>query len=90
MWRPCGALRAGPRAWAQTRAARAYGGGAGVSYTQGQSPEARTREYFYYVDHQGQVRRGAAGRGRRAGRPPRGVRAQGRPSVLSCSWMIPK
>lgn len=55
MWRPCGALRAGPRAWAQTRAARAYGGGAGVSYTQGQSPEARTREYFYYVDHQGQL-----------------------------------
>ncbi|XP_066533802.1 UPF0598 protein C8orf82 homolog [Hoplias malabaricus] len=26
-----------------------------VSYTQGQSPEARTREYFYYIDHQGQL-----------------------------------
>lgn len=25
------------------------------SYTQGQSPEARIREYFYYIDHQGQV-----------------------------------
>ncbi|XP_072552046.1 UPF0598 protein C8orf82 homolog [Salminus brasiliensis] len=26
-----------------------------VSYTQGQSPEARIREYFYYIDHQGQL-----------------------------------
>ncbi|XP_036438155.1 UPF0598 protein C8orf82 homolog [Colossoma macropomum] len=26
-----------------------------ASYTQGQSPEARIREYFYYVDHQGQL-----------------------------------
>ncbi|CAM4686764.1 unnamed protein product [Leuciscus chuanchicus] len=25
------------------------------SYTQGQSPEARIREYFYYIDHQGQL-----------------------------------
>lgn len=24
-------------------------------YTQGQSPEPRVREYFYYLDHQGQV-----------------------------------
>lgn len=24
-------------------------------YTQGQSPEPRIREYFYYLDHQGQV-----------------------------------
>lgn len=27
-----------------------------VSYIQGQSPEPRIREYFYYIDHQGQVR----------------------------------
>ncbi|XP_006879468.1 PREDICTED: UPF0598 protein C8orf82 homolog [Elephantulus edwardii] len=27
----------------------------GISYTQGQSPEPRTREYFYFVDHQGQL-----------------------------------
>ncbi len=26
-----------------------------LSYTQGQSPETRIREYFYYIDHQGQV-----------------------------------
>ncbi len=26
-----------------------------VSYVQGQSPTAKTREYFYYIDHQGQV-----------------------------------
>ncbi|XP_060739465.1 UPF0598 protein C8orf82 homolog isoform X1 [Tachysurus vachellii] len=25
------------------------------SYTQGQSPEPRVREYFYYLDHQGQL-----------------------------------
>ena len=28
-----------------------------MSYVQGQSPSPKTREYFYYVDHQGQVRR---------------------------------
>jgi len=27
-------------------------------YVQGQSPETRVREYFYYVDHQGQVLHG--------------------------------
>ncbi|KAG2458442.1 CH082 protein, partial [Polypterus senegalus] len=27
-----------------------------LSYVQGQSPEPRVREYFYYVDHQGQNR----------------------------------
>ncbi|XP_072458876.1 UPF0598 protein C8orf82 homolog [Notamacropus eugenii] len=27
----------------------------GSSYTQGQSPEPKTREYFYYIDHQGQL-----------------------------------
>ena len=26
-----------------------------VTYIQGQSPEPRIREYFYYIDHQGQV-----------------------------------
>ncbi|KAG8545999.1 hypothetical protein GDO81_019928 [Engystomops pustulosus] len=28
----------------------------GLHYVQGQSPEPRTREYFYYIDHQGQPR----------------------------------
>ncbi|CAL1592674.1 unnamed protein product [Knipowitschia caucasica] len=27
----------------------------GLSYVQGQSPEPRIREYFYYIDHQGQL-----------------------------------
>jgi len=26
-----------------------------VTYIQGQSPEPRVREYFYYIDHQGMV-----------------------------------
>jgi len=26
-----------------------------IHYVQGQSPETRVREYFYFVDHQGQV-----------------------------------
>ena len=26
-----------------------------VSYVQGQSPSPNVREYFYYIDHQGQV-----------------------------------
>ncbi|XP_076844292.1 UPF0598 protein C8orf82 homolog [Brachyhypopomus gauderio] len=26
-----------------------------ASYAQGQSPDPRTREYFYYIDHQGQL-----------------------------------
>ena len=26
-----------------------------VSYVQGQSPSPKVREYFYYIDHQGQV-----------------------------------
>lgn len=26
-----------------------------ATYIQGQSPEPRIREYFYYIDHQGQV-----------------------------------
>jgi hypothetical protein len=68
MWPPCGA----PRALALIRprvSSRACSGDGSVSYTQGQSPEPRTREYFYYVDHQGQV-----GWGR--GRSPEG-RARG-------------
>ena len=28
---------------------------AAVSYLQGQSPSPKVREYFYYIDHQGQV-----------------------------------
>ncbi|KAL0599035.1 UPF0598 protein C8orf82 [Plecturocebus cupreus] len=53
MWPPCGALRT--LALARSRGARACSMDGGVSYTQGQSPEPRTREYFYYVDHQGQL-----------------------------------
>lgn len=26
-----------------------------VSYVQGQIPDPKTREYFYYIDHQGMV-----------------------------------
>uniref|UniRef100_A0A8C6EI06 Chromosome 8 open reading frame 82 n=1 Tax=Microcebus murinus TaxID=30608 RepID=A0A8C6EI06_MICMU len=55
MWPPCRALRAQALALARSRGACACGGDGGVSYTQGQSPEPRTREYFYYVDHQGQL-----------------------------------
>ncbi|XP_028919057.1 UPF0598 protein C8orf82 homolog [Ornithorhynchus anatinus] len=29
--------------------------GRSTSYAQGQSPEPRTREYFYYINHQGQL-----------------------------------
>lgn len=32
------------------------GAAGGAGYRQGQSPTPRTREYFYYIDHQGQVR----------------------------------
>ena len=28
-----------------------------IQYIQGQSPDPRIREYFYYIDHQGQVRK---------------------------------
>lgn len=27
-----------------------------VEYVQGQSPEPKIREYFYYIDHQGMVK----------------------------------
>ena len=27
-----------------------------LHYVQGQSPEPKVREYFYYIDHQGQVK----------------------------------
>ncbi|KAK3729917.1 hypothetical protein QZH41_018073, partial [Actinostola sp. cb2023] len=26
-----------------------------MSYVQGQSPSPKVREYFYYIDHQGQL-----------------------------------
>lgn len=58
MWPPHrGALRALSLslALARPQGARTYRGERNVSYTQGQSPEPRTREYFYYLDHQGQL-----------------------------------
>uniref|UniRef100_A0A8C3VTA7 Chromosome 8 open reading frame 82 n=1 Tax=Catagonus wagneri TaxID=51154 RepID=A0A8C3VTA7_9CETA len=55
MWATRGALQAWAVGWARPSGSRAYGGGQAVAYTQGQSPEPRTREYFYYVDHQGQL-----------------------------------
>lgn len=57
MWPLCGALRARAlaTALARSRGGQAYSGDRVVVYTQGQSPEPRTREYFYYVDHQGQL-----------------------------------
>ncbi|KAM9626682.1 UPF0598 protein C8orf82 homolog [Trichechus inunguis] len=55
MWPPCGVLRALALARSWGTRPCSGGGGGGVSYTQGQSPEPRTREYFYYVDHQGQL-----------------------------------
>lgn len=42
-------------ALARSRGTRTYSREKDVSYTQGQSPEPRTREYFYYLDHQGQL-----------------------------------
>uniref|UniRef100_A0ABI7VSJ7 Uncharacterized protein n=1 Tax=Felis catus TaxID=9685 RepID=A0ABI7VSJ7_FELCA len=55
MWRACRALRPCAVVLARSPGTRACGGGGGVSYTQGQTPEPQTREYFYYVDHQGQL-----------------------------------
>ncbi|XP_006162508.2 UPF0598 protein C8orf82 homolog [Tupaia chinensis] len=55
MWPWSAARRAWALALALSRRAPARGPVRGVSYTQGQSPEPRTREYFYYVDHQGQL-----------------------------------
>ncbi|XP_055482592.1 UPF0598 protein C8orf82 homolog [Psammomys obesus] len=55
MWPPCRALRNLALVSARSQGARACSGDERVSYTQGQSPEPRTREYFYYVDHQGQL-----------------------------------
>lgn len=71
----CRALRAWALPLARASGARACSGAGVVSYTQGQSPAPRTREYFYYVDHQGQVGRGCRGplRGR-AGRAGGSVR----------------
>uniref|UniRef100_A0A9L0JXU6 Leucine rich repeat containing 24 n=1 Tax=Equus asinus TaxID=9793 RepID=A0A9L0JXU6_EQUAS len=93
MWLACGALRA----WARSPGARACGGSGGVPYTQGQSPEPRTREYFYYVDHQGQVGWGRGlcrpGKGRREcpgragpGEGPRGGGARGRSPPRGRGW----
>lgn len=28
-----------------------------VNYVQGQAPEPRVREYFYFIDHQGMVKK---------------------------------
>lgn len=65
----CGALRAWALPLARASGSRACSGAGGVAYTQGQSPAPRTREYFYYVDHQGQVgRRTTGGAGRKGGR----------------------
>lgn len=55
MWPPRPILRNLALALSSSRGARACSGNEQASYTQGQSPEPRTREYFYYVDHQGQV-----------------------------------
>ncbi|NP_789798.2 UPF0598 protein C8orf82 homolog isoform 2 [Mus musculus] len=55
MWPPSGAVRNLALVLARSQRARTCSGVERVSYTQGQSPEPRTREYFYYVDHQGQV-----------------------------------
>ncbi|XP_029448073.1 UPF0598 protein C8orf82 homolog [Rhinatrema bivittatum] len=50
MWRASWLLLLrGPRGFLLLGRARA------LSYEQGQSPEPRIREYFYYVDHQGQL-----------------------------------
>ncbi|XP_005395979.1 PREDICTED: UPF0598 protein C8orf82 homolog [Chinchilla lanigera] len=58
MWPPhCGALRSLSLslALARSQGTRTYSKDRDVAYTQGQSPEPRTREYFYYLDHQGQL-----------------------------------
>lgn len=55
---------------ARSPGARTYAGAGASPRTQGQSPEPRTREYFYYVDHQGQVG-GGVGLYSKATRPPR-------------------
>lgn len=52
---PRPALPAWVCALARAPRARACSAAGGAGYTQGQSPEPRTREYFYYVDHQGQL-----------------------------------
>lgn len=36
-------------------ALRAYTPAATIQYVQGQSPEPKVREYFYYIDHEGMV-----------------------------------
>ncbi|XP_041790499.1 UPF0598 protein C8orf82 homolog isoform X2 [Chelmon rostratus] len=46
-WRGLAALRCVPSGFTTSRTT--------VTYIQGQSPEPRIREYFYYIDHQGQL-----------------------------------
>lgn len=81
MWPACGLLRAWALPLARSRGTRACSEGGGASYTQGQSPEPRTREYFYYVDHQGQVGRGR-GRAGRGGPFGPGLLGQEKPTLL--------
>uniref|UniRef100_A0AAX7UI48 Uncharacterized protein n=1 Tax=Astatotilapia calliptera TaxID=8154 RepID=A0AAX7UI48_ASTCA len=45
--RALAALRRGPAGLTASRAT--------ATYVQGQSPTPRIREYFYYIDHQGQL-----------------------------------
>ncbi|XP_053640806.2 UPF0598 protein CG30010 isoform X1 [Cherax quadricarinatus] len=44
-----------PAAWWHQAASRWYTNVHKTEYLQGQSPEPRVREYFYYVDHQGML-----------------------------------
>lgn len=85
MWRACGALRTGALALARPPGTRACGGGGDISYTQGQAPEPRTREYFYYVDHQGQVGLERGLRGRTCKRGGAGGRAPVRGGISEVS-----
>lgn len=93
-----GALRPWALILARSPGARTYAGGGGVSYTQGQSPEPRTREYFYYVDHQGQVGGGGVFTVRQPGLPGRagntrtrgyGPKGLGPQRTTSRAWLRP-
>lgn len=98
MWAMSGALRPWALILARSPGARTYAGGGGVSYTQGQSPEPRTREYFYYVDHQGQVGGGGVFTVRQPGLPGRagntrtrgyGPKGLGPQRTTSRAWLRP-
>lgn len=93
-----GALRPWVLILARSPGARTYARGGGVSYTQGQSPEPRTREYFYYVDHQGQVGGGGVFTVRQPGLPGRagntrtrdyGPKGLGPQRATSLAWLRP-